>query len=149
MAFMAATYLALPRYYFMLFSERDGGGFALDEMLAIGRWLLMLMAAWGLLDTINLVLSGALKGAGDTRFVMWYSVLMAWGLFVPGTWLIIYVWNGGILAAWGFLAFTIMLISGGFYRRFAKGRWKQIRLLEPQLPLPPAQVGQEGRVFSD
>lgn len=149
MLFMAATYLALPRCYFMLFAERGGGGFALDELLGIGRWLLILMAMWGLLDTINLVLSGALKGAGDTRFVMWYSILMAWGLFVPGTWLVIYVWEAGILAAWAFLAFTIMVISGGFYWRFKNGRWKTIDLLDRQTPLPPANVGQEGRLLSD
>ncbi len=149
MCFMAATYLALPRAYFTLFAERGGGGFALDELLGVGRWLLMLMAMWGLLDTINLVLAGALKGAGDTRFVMWYSILMAWGIFVPGAWLVMNVWDGGILAAWAFLAFTIMLISGGFYWRFRGGAWKRIDLLDRQAPLPPANVGQEGRVLSD
>ena len=149
MSFMAATYLAFPREYFLLFAERGGGGFSLDELLSVGRWLLILMAAWGLLDTINLVLAGALKGAGDTRFVMWYSVLMAWLFFVPGTWLVIYVLDGGILAAWAFLALTIMLISSGFFLRFKHGAWKKIELLEREAPLPPAQVGQEGRVISD
>lgn len=149
MAFMAATYLALPRMYFTLFSERGAGGYTLDELLHVGRWLLMLMATWGLLDTINLVLAGALKGAGDTRFVMWYSTLMAWGLFVPGEWFVIYVRGGSILEAWAFLAFTIMIISSGFYWRFKSGRWKRIELLERQTPLPPANVGQDGRVLSD
>lgn len=149
MLVMAATYLALPRYYFLLFAARGGAGFSFDELLGVGRWLLMLMAMWGLLDTINLVLAGALKGAGDTRFVMGYSIAMAWGLFVPGTWLIIYVCGGGILAAWAFLAFTIMLLSIGFHRRFKRGAWKSIELLDRQSPLPPAHVGQEGRVLSD
>ncbi len=149
MGFMALTYLAFPHYYFLLFSERGGGGFTLDELLGIGRWLLILMATWGLLDTINLVLAGALKGAGDTRFVMWYSIAMAWGFFVPGEWLVIYVFKGGILHAWAFLAFTIMLISGGFYWRFKSGVWKSIDLLDRQTPAPPANVGQEGRVLSD
>lgn len=149
MTFMATTYLAFPKWYFLLFSERGGGGFALAELLSIGRWLLMLMALWGLLDTINLVLAGALKGAGDTRFVMWYSIAMAWGLFVPGTWAVIEVWNGGILGAWAFLAFVIMVISTGFYWRFKRGAWKRIEVIEPETPPPPAHVGQEGRVLAD
>lgn len=149
MAFMAVTYLAFPKWYFLLFSERGGGGFALDELLSIGRWLLMLMALWGLLDTVNLVMAGALKGAGDTRFVMWYSIAMAWGLFVPGSWLVIEVWRGGIFGAWGFLAFVIMVISTGFYWRFKRGAWKLIEVIDRETPPPPAHVGQEGRVLSD
>ncbi len=149
MTFMAVTYAAFPQAYFQLFSERGAGGFELDELMQIGRWLLLLMAAWGLLDTVNLVLSGSLKGAGDTRFVMWYSTLMAWGLFVPGEWWVIYVRKGGILEAWIFLAFTIMVISGGFYWRFRSGRWKKIDLLDRQSPLPLANVGQDGRALLD
>jgi MATE family multidrug resistance protein len=149
MGFMAVTYLAFPKWYFLLFSERGGGGFSLEELLSVGRWLLVLMAIWGLLDTINLVLSGALKGAGDTRFVMWYSIAMAWGFFVPGSWLVIEVWKGGIIEAWAFLAFVIMALSIGFWLRFKRGRWKQIEVIDRQTPLPPVNVGQEGRMISD
>lgn len=149
MTFMAVTYLTLPHYYFQLFSGHDAGDFSLAELLQIGRWLLMLMAIWGMLDTINLVLGGALKGAGDTKFVMWYSTIMGWCLFVPGEWWIIYVRNDGILAAWGFLAFTIILISGGFYWRFKAGSWKHIKLLENPAPIPSATVGPGTRPLVD
>lgn len=149
MAFMGATYVLLPREYFWLFSERGGDGFTLDELLTVGRPLLVLMALWGLLDAVNIILSGALKGAGDTRFVMWYSVAMAWGLFVPGTWAVIEVFDGGILGAWGFLAFVIAVLSIGFYARFRRGRWKSIEVIDRQSPLPLANVGQDARVLSD
>lgn len=149
MTFMAVTYLTLPHYYFQLFSGHDAGSFSLDELLQIGRWLLLLMAVWGMLDTINLVLGGALKGAGDTKFVMWYSTIMGWFLFVPGEWYIIYFRNHGILAAWGFLAFTIIIISGGFYWRFKAGSWKRIKLLEHPAPVAPAAVGPGSRALVD
>lgn len=148
-SFTGLTYLTLPHYYFMLFSGNSVEAVSLEEMLSIGRWLLILMAAWGLLDTVNLVLSGALKGAGDTRFVMLYSTCMSWVLFVPGEWFLIYYRKGGILEAWGFLAFTIMLVSAGFYLRFKSGRWKSIELLEHHSPVPPSSIGQEGRVFPE
>ncbi len=149
MAFMGLTYAILPQMYFQLFSERGAGGFELEELLQMGRRLLLLMAAWGLLDTVNLVLAGALKGAGDTRFVMWYSTLMAWGLFVPGEFWVIYIRRGGILDAWVFLAFVIATISSGFFLRFRSGRWKSIEVLDRQSPLPLANIGQDGRTLVD
>lgn len=149
MAVIGATYVAFPREYFWLFSERGGGGFTLEELLTVGRPLLILMAMWGLLDAVNIILSGALKGAGDTRFVMWYSVAMAWCLFVPGTWFVIEVLGGGILGAWAFLAAVIAVLSVGFYLRFARGTWRNIVVVDRQMPLPPVNIGQDARVISD
>ncbi len=149
MTAMALSYLLLPRLYFHLFSSSEAGGFTLDELVGLGRYLLMMMAAWGLFDTFNLVLAGALKGAGDTRFVMWYSTLAAWGLLVPGEWLVIYVWKGGMLMAWGWLTLFIMLLSFGFWWRFKRGRWKTIDLLGRQDPFPPAHTGTEAYLLPD
>ena len=146
---MATTYLLMPRLYFFLFSTGGEGGFSLDELVGLGRYLLIMMATWGLLDTVNLVLSGALKGAGDTRFVMWYSTAGAWGLLVPGQWVVIYVLKGDILMAWGWLTFVIMILSAGFWWRFRKGRWKSIDLLERQEPLLPARTGTEACVMPE
>lgn len=149
MSFMAATYLLFPHHYFVLFSERSGGGFSQAELLSVGRFLLVMMATWGLLDTVNLVLSGALKGAGDTRFVMWYSTLVAWGALVPGQWYIIYRLEAGILASWAFLAFIIMIMSVGFVLRFRAGAWKSIELIERQQPLAPPRAAAEAAVMPD
>ncbi len=149
MAIMAASYVLLPETYFRLFAERGEGGFTLADLVGTGRYLLMMMAAWGLLDAINLILAGALKGAGDTRFVMWYSTLAAWGLLVPGTWLVIYVLHGGLLAAWGWLMVFIILLSYGFWHRFRGGRWKNIELLETAAVQPLAPTGNEARLLPD
>jgi len=143
MTFMAATYLLLPRAYFYLFAERGGGGFTLDELLSIGRYLLIMMATWGLLDTVNVVLAGALKGAGDTRFVMWYSVSASWGLLVPGQWFVIYHLERGILASWAFLTVVIMIMSAGFLWRFRSGVWTSIEVIEREPPLVPPRSAVE------
>ena len=55
--------------------DQLSGGRAL---LGLGRPMLWLMTAWGLFDTVTIILSGALKGAGDTRFVMGYMMLGGW-----------------------------------------------------------------------
>lgn len=149
MAFMAATYVLLPRMYFYLFAERGGGGFTLDELLGIGRYLLIMMATWGLLDTVNIVLAGALKGAGDTRFVMWYSVSASWLLLVPGQWFVIYRLGAGILASWAYLTFVIMIMSAGFLWRFRSGVWHSIEVIEREPPLVPPRAAAEAAVIPE
>ena len=146
MAIVALSYIALPATYFGLFARGEENGLSLAELLPLGRKLLLMMATWGLLDAVNLIVSGALKGAGDTRFVMWYSSLMAWCVMVPGQAFIVMVLNGGILMSWGWLTFYIMLVSSGFYLRFRRGRWKSIEVLEREIPAP---VRHEDIVIAD
>lgn len=135
MAAVAASYVLLPAMYLGWFANRSETGLALEDIYPLGRTLLLLLAAWGLFDAVNLVLAGALKGAGDTRFVMWYSSLMTWGLLVPIQALIVFAWKGGILAAWGWLTAFIILMCSGFYLRFRGGRWKKIEVIEASAPI--------------
>ena len=132
----------LPRF-FSLFTDRGPAAVKLSDVLPVGRYLLMLMALWGLLDAVNLIISGALKGAGDTRFVMYYSVLMNWCGWLAGECVIIFVFHGGLIAAWIWLAIYVMLTSIGFLWRFRGGRWKTIDLLEREIPLEPRGSGAE------
>ena len=121
--------MAFPTVYFQLFVA-PGSIFALDEVVSLGRWLLIMMAIWGGVDVGNLVLSGALKGAGDTRFVMIYSVIAAWGFMVPGVLLITFVLHGGILLLWAWVMTYIMVLAVGYIYRFWTGKWKSIQVLE-------------------
>jgi MATE family multidrug resistance protein len=141
MTVIGATYLLVPEFYLRLFTQRGDGGLSLDVLLPVGRVLLVMMAAWGLFDVANLVFSHALKGAGDTRFVMWYSSAMAWGLLVPVQWLLVAVLGCSVAQAWMWLAAFVWLLAAGYYLRFRTGRWKTIEVIEP---LPPPGTARRG-----
>lgn len=143
MVIVGVTYALLPEAYFRLFAQREGGGFTLDQMLAIGRPLLLLMAAWGVFDAVNMVLSGALKGAGDTRFVMWVSVLSGWVFLVPVEVVLIYVCDAGILAAWSALLVYVVILGLCYGWRFRAGRWKSIAVVEPHPPHIPPKIADD------
>lgn len=146
---LAVSFVACPGWYFSLFSARAGGTDAV-ALLPVGRWMLVMMAAWGLLDAVNLVLSGALKGAGDTRFVMTYFALMAWGLWLPVEFLILHL-GGGILAAWLWIVIYVLATAVGFFWRWRSGRWKSISVIElaPAIPLPVPHAGAEALFAGD
>jgi multidrug resistance protein, MATE family len=142
MLVIGATFVLFPRQYFALYGAHTGGVNA-EALLPVGRWLLLMMAGWGLLDTINLVLSGALKGAGDTRFVMIYFAIMAWILWLPGEFLIVRL-GGGILAVWFWLMVYVIVLSVGFVWRWRLGTWKSIEMIERSVvPIAPPHEGAE------
>lgn len=143
MALIAATFVLFPRAYFSVFAGRGPAGLEIGEVLPTGRFLLAMMAAWGMMDAINLILSGALKGAGDTRFVMWYSVIMAWGVWLTGELIVLFVLRRGVLAAWLWLMAYVILMALGYVWRYRAGRWKAIALIEHEQPIAPARPGGE------
>lgn len=74
-------YLAMPRVLC--------GGFTKDpQVLELAVTLLVPGTLVVILDMVVMVASGALKGAGDTRFPMLAAVFTAWGVGVPLTWLL-------------------------------------------------------------
>jgi multidrug resistance protein, MATE family len=149
MGVVGLTFLLFPRLYFTLFAGRGPDRIPLENILPIGRVLLLMMATWGLLDTANLVLSGALKGAGDTRFVMVYSVVMAWGVWITGECILLFVLRRGIVAAWVWLMIYVMLLAMGFIWRYRSGRWKDIEVIEREIPLQPNRPGAEAFVVAE
>jgi len=128
MCVIGFTFVLFPKGYFELFRPKDAG-FSAEELLALGRTMLLLMTVWGLLDTVSIVLSGALKGAGDTRFVMVYMVVGSWLVLVPGA-LVLLRLGSGILGLWAWLAVYICVLALGFWWRWRQGRWKNIRVIE-------------------
>lgn len=128
MCVIGATFVLFPKGYFELFRPKNAA-FTADELLSMGRTMLYLMTAWGLLDTVNIVFSGALKGAGDTRFVMLYMVLSSWILLVPVTLVLLHL-GYGIIGLWAWLTVYVYLLALGFWWRWRQGRWKSIRVIE-------------------
>jgi MATE family multidrug resistance protein len=82
------------------------------------------------MDATNLIISGALRGAGDTHFVMWYETSMAWFFFAAGELLIVLVLKWGVLAAWVWALVYICLLAFGMIARFRSKRWQLIELIE-------------------
>lgn len=127
MTVVAATFLIFPEGYYRLFFSQEAD-YTLAELFSVGRIMMVIMALWGLLDTVNIILAGALKGAGDTRFVMFYSLVMGWALWLPGEVFLLYK-GYGIIAAWTWLAGYIMILAVGFFIRWRGGRWQKHDLL--------------------
>ena len=74
--------LVFGRQILMLFAGSIPAA-ELEQFLALGYELFVLMVLWQYCDVADVILSGALKGAGDTRFVMVWMFIMAFPFWMP------------------------------------------------------------------
>ncbi len=108
------------------------GGYSPSEHAAVtplATVMLKAAALYLIADSANLVFSGALKGAGDTRFAM----LISTGLhivFASVALCMIYGYKANPLIVWAaFITFVISLGSCMFLR-FRSGAWKKISVID-------------------
>lgn len=132
MGVFAVALLLFPDALLTLFKSPDST-FDPAAFLSLGRSLLVLMVAWGFFDAMTIVLGGALKGAGDTHFVMFYMVLMGWFLWMPPNVLILHK-GGGLLALWQWMTLYTIILSFGILARWLRGKWKNIELVQENNP---------------
>ncbi|HMP78405.1 MAG TPA: MATE family efflux transporter [Pirellulaceae bacterium] len=100
-----------------------------EEIRAMGIILLRFVAAYNLFDAMNLVFSFAIKGAGDTHFVMYVSFVMA-VLLVASTWLLRNILNLGIYECWMLVTGWVCILGIVYWLRFRQGRWLSMRVVE-------------------
>ncbi|MEI6890542.1 MAG: MATE family efflux transporter [Pontiella sp.] len=131
------TFILFPAFYANVFEGSAGSTVSFPELLKTVRVLLVMLAIWGAAEATSLILSGALKGAGDTYFVMYFQSAVAWGVLVCGQ-LVIVLWlKQGIFVSWAWMVVYILILGSGFLLRFRSGRWKKVDLLERRAHVPP------------
>ncbi len=103
---------------------------AFAEIRRMGVVLLRYVALYSLADAVSLVYFGALKGAGDTRYVMLTMLAACLGVLILPTWLVVATDTGGIHGPWLALTAYICFLAASFCLRFLGGRWQKIRVIE-------------------
>lgn len=130
MAVVAVVFLVFPEFLIGLFRSPDAV-YSTEEMIGLGRKLLLFMVLWGMFDTISVIIGGALKGVGDTKFVMWLLIIANWFVWIPAELLVIWK-GGGIIGAWVVMTIFFILFSGCNLWRWHSNRWMSIRMIEPE-----------------
>lgn len=144
MVVVASMYLVIPEVLMQMFrNEAEPGDWSKIEVLV--PQLLRFVAFYCLFDSMNLVFSFALKGAGDTRFVTIVAVALAWPVMVIPT-VAAWYYEWGVLAAWTFASAYVVLLAFVFLARFRTGIWKSMRVIEatPQVELDALLPPEEG-----
>ena len=134
MASIAALYVIVPQLFVAPFAvQADPEGFAEINRLTI--ILLRFVAVYSIFDTLNIIFASAIKGAGDTRFVMYAIVVISACVLVVPTYMAIMVLDYGLMAGWTIASVYVISLGFVFYFRFLGGKWKTMRVIEEPVPV--------------
>jgi len=120
MVFMGLMFALFGRQLMALFGKGN------PAVIHLGYMLLLLAAVFQAFDAINIVVLGALRGAGDTRWVAVVTFLLAYFFFLPVAMLLAFTLKMGAVGAWVGATIYIIGLSGILLWRFRGGRWQEI-----------------------
>jgi multidrug resistance protein, MATE family len=129
MGIVAALFILVPRLFLLPFAAAsDPREFGAIADLAVV--LLRFVAVYTLFDSLNIIFSSAIKGAGDTRFVMWMILCLSLGILVLPSFVAITWFSAGVYACWTIASLYVVALGVAFFLRYRKGAWQKMRVIE-------------------
>jgi MATE family multidrug resistance protein len=131
MMLVAAVFVFSPKPLLYLFR---GGQTPAEyaEIIDMGIILMRFVAVFCFFDALNLVFSGAIKGAGDTSFIMWTIAALSLGVMIAPVYIAVQVIGAGLYTAWTLATLYICALGLAFMLRYRKGKWKKMQVIEAQ-----------------
>lgn len=118
MSLLGLLFLTFPDPLLRLFTTDPA-------VIEVSRLPLRLLGCFQTIDALGMTTAGCLEGAGLTAHVMRVDVGLNWLLFLPLSATIIFVWGGGMLAAFSALAIYLSAYALLLQREYRRGRWME------------------------
>ncbi|MDR3275248.1 MAG: MATE family efflux transporter [Endomicrobium sp.] len=92
--------------------------------------ILRILAVYLIFDIVNMIFSSAIKGAGDTVFVM--KILASFSIFliIIPVYFIVIVFKLSIYVAWWSMLIYVISLAFIFYLRYRSNKWKKLRVID-------------------
>jgi len=130
---VGVVYFLFPAPIMALFARDD---LAASELARLGAVLLAISAAWQIFDAAVMALSEALRAAGDTAWVLWARVSLAWAVWLPLSLWVVYGLEAGPAAATACMLVYFVTLTVAVGWRFRSGAWRRIDLTGKREPHP-------------
>ena len=132
----AAIYVIAPDFFLSL--HQVGASEAaqeFEEVRKLATFLLAFVAVYCLFDTVQIIFVAAIKGAGDTFFVVLVTIVSATIFVVGGNVTTASIENDQwqLVVWWYWLTAWIVALSIAYFARFIQGRWREMSVIEPDL----------------
>ena len=100
----AVLFVSIPRQLIGLFSKDP-------SVLSVGTSLLLLAALFQLFDGLQGVITGTLRGLGDTRTAMIVNLVAHWAIGLPTSYLLCFVVGWGVYGLWVGLSLGLIVVG--------------------------------------
>lgn len=108
------------------------------EIRTLAVVLLRFVAFYSIFDTMNIIFASALRGAGDTRYVMVMLGCVSLVVLVIPSYLALELLGAGLYTGWAIGSAYVVALGFAFLFRFLGGRWKSMRVIEEISPAIPS-----------
>ncbi len=88
-----------------------------------------IMGPFEVFVAMTLIITGALQGAGDTRFPMMITFVGIWIFRVLGIYILAIRMDMGLIGAWIAIVIDLVVRGSILMIRFLRGKWKHIKVL--------------------
>ncbi|MDP6178587.1 MAG: MATE family efflux transporter [Desulfatiglandales bacterium] len=132
MMLLAAIFIVVPRPLLYLFKNSHHAPAQYAEIMDFGVILMRFLAVFCFFDAFSLVFSGAIKGAGDTKFIMWTTAVLSLGTMIVPVYIAVEVIGAGLYTVWTLATIYISSLGIAFMLRYRQGKWKKMRVIEAQ-----------------
>ncbi|MEW6572488.1 MAG: MATE family efflux transporter [Bacillota bacterium] len=134
MGLISLLYVSVPHVFILPF-EANADSESFDQIKGLVVVLLRFVGVYSLFDTMNIIFASAVKGAGDTHYVMWLNVIVSAFVLVLPSYVTIILLGNGIYAGWLMASVYITVLGLAFLARFLRGKWKSMRVIETSASL--------------
>jgi MATE family multidrug resistance protein len=132
MALCGLAYFFLPRVLLAPYAAgADPATFGRVQDIAVV--LLRFVAIYSIFDMMNVMFAAGLRGAGDTRYPLVLTLVLAWVAMLIPAWVACVWMGGGVYAAWTTASAYVFFLGLLLLRRFRAGGWRSLRIVEPEL----------------
>lgn len=97
-------------------------------VLEAALWPMQVMGICTPLIAVGMILTQALFGAGNSRFVMIVELILHFTCLVPLAWLLGITFELGLPGIWTAAVVYVVLLSSAMVWKFARGDWASIRI---------------------
>ena len=123
-------FLLVPQPLLELFRPNHMAPEGYAAIREAGIILLRFVAAYLFFDALYMVCIGVLKGAGDTRFIMWSIGLLSLAVMILPIYIGVEVFGAGLYYAWSCATLFVFCLFAASFWRYQQGRWKKVRVIE-------------------
>jgi Na+-driven multidrug efflux pump len=118
---LGATEVLFPEFWLRIFNDSPA-------VVAVGSAPMRMMGAMGPFIAAGMILTQALFGAGNPRFVMMVEVTLHFCVLLPIAYLCGVLLHGGLLGVWFSAAVYVLLLTAIMTWKFRSNSWKSIVL---------------------
>ncbi|MGD2097229.1 MAG: MATE family efflux transporter [Desulfobacterales bacterium] len=129
-ALLFILFIAFPEPLLELFQPQNTSSDHFVAISRIGTILLRFVSAYIFFDALYMVCIGVLKGAGDTRFIMWSIGILSLVVMIVPLYVGVQMLGAGLYYAWSCATLFVFFLFATSLWRYHQGSWKEVRVIE-------------------